>query len=377
MDRNRFPRFERQFGGTMLVMALVHTMGVIVWIATFVGVLWRLYVRVHSDQPVNAEFVLLLLAGFVAGLVGGGLLLGIAALLRYLGGVVRMLDRAEQAQAQRDENGGEALNGSGATQTEDRSSASGTPRTATTARTTMTQVLGTLEELRDLMALPEEARSDAQQRAVALQRQRLCSRIDEALDARRVGEARRALAEALARFGPSTEFDRRRERLDAAARTTEPLAYARAVRQIEEAVADAAWSVADRIARGLATDYVESTRCRQLHETTRRARRYALIQECTTRQHWSEAVAAAEEFLQAYADSLEAQTLKVEINTLRENAEIQRRKHFETQIRQHVQAQRFADALRLARHVVASFPQSPQAQVLRKQIPALERRVSG
>ncbi|MCH7813053.1 MAG: hypothetical protein IID40_03435, partial [Planctomycetes bacterium] len=143
MDRKRFPRFERQFGGTMLVMALVHTMGVIVWVATFVGVLWRLYVRVHSDRPVDAEFALLLLAGFVAGLVGGGLLLGIAALLRYLGGVVRMLDRAEQAHAQRDENGMEALNESAATQTEGRPAASGGTPTATAARTTMGQVLST------------------------------------------------------------------------------------------------------------------------------------------------------------------------------------------------------------------------------------------
>ena len=96
-----------------------------------------------------------------------------------------------------------------------------------------------------------------------------------------------------------------------------------------------------------------------------------------TQQRWSEAVAAAEEFLQAYPGSLEAQSLAVEIRTLGENAEIQRRKHFETQIQQHLRAQRFADALRLARHVVESFPQSPQAQVLRRQIPVLERRVGG
>ena len=53
----------------------------------------------------------------------------------------------------------------------------------------------------------------------------------------------------------------------------------------------------------------------ELLEATRRGRRYAVVQQLTTEHRWGEAVAAAEEFLDAYSDSLEAQTLQVEIQT--------------------------------------------------------------
>ena len=61
----------------------------------------------------------------------------------------------------------------------------------------------------------------------------------------------------------------------------------------------------------------------------------------------------------------------------RTNAEIVQRKHFEKRFKEFISGEHYADALRIARHVVEQFPQSPQARALRDQIPVLEKRVLG
>ena len=338
--------------------------------------LWRLYARVHGPEPVDADYAIRLIAGFVAGLAAGGTLLAAGALLRYASAILRALHRSEQVQAQpqADEGGSVGAQPSahppeGTKRTDVMGMTAGSP-------TTLADVLTTLEELRDIALLSEEQRGRMGERRGALQRDRLCTRVSDALDDRRLREARDYLADAVARFGPCAEFDHLGQKIESVAEATEPLAHARAVRRIEKAISEGAWSAAEQLAKALAVEYPGSQPCRQLLEATQRGRRYTVVQQFTTQHRWSEALAAAEEFLEAYPESLEARTLRVEIQTLSQNAEIQRRKQYETLIKEHLRSERFADALRLARHVIETFPESPQARVLGKQIPILERRVS-
>ncbi|MHC4092367.1 MAG: hypothetical protein ACYSVY_19200 [Planctomycetota bacterium] len=376
MVRKRSSRFDHQFAGPLLITALAHTLGVVVLLATPAGLLWRLYARVHSPDPIDADFVMRLLGGLLAGLLAGGVLLAVAALLRYSNALLRALHRIEEVQVQTPAGDVDPY---AASRKEDRGNGvlpSDAAAGAAGRRTTLAEVLATLRELRDLTVLSDDERDQVRERLIGLQRQRLCTHINEALDDRRLRAAREHLADGVARFGPLQDLEAMRQKITGVAERTEPLAYARAVRRIEEAVSAGAWLTAEQIARVLAAEYPSAQRCRQLLEATRRGRHYALVQHLTTEHRWSEAVAAAEEFLDVYSDSLEAHTLQVEIQTLRGNAEIQRRKQYEVQIKEHLRAQRFADALRLARHVIETFPQSPQANVLRKQIPALERRIT-
>ena len=124
-------------------------------------------------------------------------------------------------------------------------------------------------------------------------------------------------------------------------------------------------------------DHPESTRCRQLWDDTRRAHLYAHIQKCAEQHHWTEALAAAEEFLGRFPESREAQALRRQMDTLRTNAEILQRRQYEKRFKDFIGAEHYAEALQIARHVVEQFPNSPQAQALRDQIPLLERRVAG
>ena len=384
MRAKRSSRFDDRFAGPLLVSALVHTLGVLVLLVTAGGVLWRLYVRVHGPGPVDADFVLALLVWFVGGLVAGGVLLAAAALLRYACAILRVVDRIERVQARQEDGEIESLAAGPADERRRTSLAadsfgavSGAESGRPGGRTRLSDVLSAIQELRDLSVVPAEQRDQLGRQFAAVQRQRIMAQVSDALGDRRLRAAREHLEDGVARFGASGEFDDLRAQIATVAEATEPLAYARAVRRIEEAIADGAWAAAEQTAKTLAAEYPDAKRSAQLLVATRRGRRYAAVQQYTTEHRWSEAVAAAEEFLAAYPESPEAQTLNVEIQTLRENAEIQRRKQYESQITEHLRARRFADALRLARHVIETFPGSPQARVLRRQIPVLERRVGG
>ena len=69
---------------------------------------------------------------------------------------------------------------------------------------------------------------------------------------------------------------------------------------------------------------------------------------------------------------MDTDALRVELETLEANAEIQTRQQLEQQIKEHISRQEYWDALAIARRIMADFPFSPQANALRTQIPRLE-----
>jgi len=365
------------------VAALVHVLGVLVLLAVLAGVLGRWYVHVDTGQPISVDLVVRSAAALGAGVVGGGLLLAAAAGLRYADALLRGTDRRVSIGASGTSSGSGVMPlalASSPNQPEGWPGERGGMATQAWAMPpgpTLAEILAAVEELRDLAGLPEEQRAAARGRLATRRRERLLARINEALDDARVSEARELLADARAWFLPSPELDRLALKLATVAQRTEPSAYASVIGQVEEAAADGDWAGAEQAARGLTQAYPDSARCKQVWEAARLGRRYALVQEHTRQRRWREAVAAAEEFLAAYPDSVEARFLSVEILTLRQNAEIQRRKRYEAQFKEYVRARRLPEALRLAKHVVETFPNSPQAEVLRKQIPVLERRAGG
>ncbi len=364
MDRPT-QRFSRQFGGPLLVTALVQILGVCALVATALGVLWRLWVNVSAGHPVSADFALGLVGILVLGATGGGLLLGLAALLRYLEGLIRSLQSLDRERRHLGEGAFDEMQAAGD------SSAPG----ATPTRILLADMLAALEEMRDISLLPESDRQEVSQRMVAQQQQRLNIQIRAAIEDHRLRGARQLLDHGIARFGATPDLDLLSKDIDALDASTEPLDYARALAKAEEFIRTGEWGAAERITKAQATGHPQSQRSRQLCETTSRGRRYALIQEYTTKRSWTEALAAAEEFVATYPNTLETKGLNSQLGTLRSNAEIQRRKQYETLIHDHIKKRRFGDAIRLARTVIDNFPSSPQAQALKKQIPLLERKV--
>ncbi|RMF84901.1 MAG: hypothetical protein D6744_02295, partial [Planctomycetota bacterium] len=60
----------------------------------------------------------------------------------------------------------------------------------------------------------------------------------------------------------------------------------------------------------------------------------------------------------------------------RENAQIRERQQMEAEIRDLIKQHRFDGALRVARSLLEQYPTSPQAEVLREQLPKLEQKAA-
>lgn len=112
-------------------------------------------------------------------------------------------------------------------------------------------------------------------------------------------------------------------------------------------------------------------------ETGRRRRLYEEIERHVQQRDWGAARDAAERFLDAYPTSSEAELVTAQMTTLRENARIQEVRRMRDEIRGLLSGKHYAEALRLAREVVAEHPDTAAAADLRQQMPRLEQLAAG
>jgi len=68
----------------------------------------------------------------------------------------------------------------------------------------------------------------------------------------------------------------------------------------------------------------------------------------------------------------DSETLRAQLPTIQNNAEVEERQEIESQITDLAKHGRYIEAYNLARHLVDKFPDSPQADVLRPQLTRLK-----
>ena len=83
-------------------------------------------------------------------------------------------------------------------------------------------------------------------------------------------------------------------------------------------------------------------------------------------------LAAARVFVERFPGCEESEALLMEIPTLKANAEIDARQFLEAKIMDCARHGRYIEAVDLAKKVIAQFPESPQAEALRKQLDRLQ-----
>lgn len=351
-------------------VTLLQALGIIDLLATPCGMMLIVAAHARQPEPVGTTFVALLFFVLVAGLTLGGMLFGFAALVRY--GHVR----------------DQSLSGSGRTHagqtlryyTDGWDAASSRPMSEAkddrVGAHSVGRVLARLTEIRDLMQVGSEATPESHGRLRTHLQRNAAEEIINAINTRRLGQARELLRDAEAAYGKTSTLERLHVKIDEAGERNEPLDYGFTRRVAEEAIADGRWDLAEQSVQALFFDHPTSARCRRLWDDTRRARLYAHIQARVADHHWAEALAATEEFLERFPGSSEADVLKGQVDTLRANAEILRRKQYETKFKELIATQNYREALRIARHVIDQYPESPQAGALRDQVPLLEKRVA-
>ncbi|MEE8170771.1 MAG: hypothetical protein V3T70_09505 [Phycisphaerae bacterium] len=239
-----------------------------------------------------------------------------------------------------------------------------------------------LNDIRDTLLLPEDQRAERRQHLMDEDLRRSSEQIHELLAAGQLLQAQGVLDRLRRRFPKRSEIGSLDQAIEASRAAALEQDIATYTKRVDELMSISAWERAGEAARELAdrhpgnevvaqlVDRIE--RERQLFESEQRQRMYAEIQRYVSRKRWREALVATDTFVERFPKTDEAETLRVQATTLRTNAEIEERQTMESEITGLAKHGRYIEAYNLALHLVQQFPQSPQADALRNQLPRLK-----
>jgi len=335
------------------------------WFGVAASLVYALSTLLDPSQSATPASRIATICIMFGGLVASALVFGLGELLRQFDGFTRFYEQ----------------NISTTRQAASREAASQRDSTSN-----MDELVVLLREVRDISLLSDGQRSkrlEAQGRAAVgvLQREvPVLLREHNWIEARhRVQEAR----ERFPTFAVWDEFERQIEQMRA---QVEAHDFENAERQIRDLIALSAWDRVGEVVRELLQRHPESPRALELAqrvrgqrskaETEQRTKLMVAAQEATNARDWRTAISHANQLIQRFPKTPEAQALQLQLPTLRVNAEIQTRQQMESQYTNLVKARRFTDAARVARDVIDQYPDSPQAEVMRQQLPRLEARAA-
>lgn len=318
----------------------------------------------------------------IVGIVCGGLLVGLSALLRVLRDLHASFSRIERYQYEQTEAYYASKDPTKLVGPTTQSGGEPGENVSPQDQVPWRELLGVLEDIRDTSLLSSEQRMEKRQRVAEAEFEVVTGKIRERTAQGEFATARE-LAEQIARKYPD---DSRSKSLLSQVEMTreqhESEDVASCKQQIGDLISISAWGRAREMAEQLRQRHPDSADARQLllkiekdhrqFQDEQRRRMYAEVQRFVTRRRWEEALTAAHTFQQRFPNCEEADALQMQLPTLEMNAEIEVRQRLEGQIMEYARQGRYIEAVDLARKVIRDFPQSPQAQVLREQIGRLE-----
>lgn len=343
-----------------LIRGFLEALGAFAVLGALVAVLIQMSDLSRTEAPTASAYAAILLRG-LAILMGGGLLWGVAELIGALEGV----------RQRRDAHGGATTE---IFETEPQQ-AGGLPAHS------VDELAVLLREVRDISLLDGDQRRlrlEMQGRAAleVLQRD-----VPALLREHNWIEARHRVQDARARFPMVRELTALEQQIEQMRSQVENADLEHGEQQINDLIQLGAWDRVTEVVTELLKRHPDSQRGIELSQKIRvqknsaeaeqRAKTMAQAQEASNKRDWKTALALANIIVQRYPKSPEAQAVRMQLPTLRENAEIQTRKQLEAQYSDSVQAHRYGDALRLAKEIIDQYPNSPQAEALRAQLPKL------
>jgi len=300
-------------------------------------------------------------------------LLGLASALRLLWKIKNSLSRLERFEYE-----SKSANASVPDEAQLRDSDAGNQKSAIQLH----EMLLILRDIRDNSLLSEEERREKKSRVASDDVRNAQQLIRGLIDQGSFVEARQ-MAEEMARKYPENptatqlpvdvEAQRgKRERAD----------IRECAKQVSDLISISAWDRARVLAQQLVERHPDAVEARQIAErierdhelfqAEQRRRMYAEIQRYVSRRRWREALAAAQTFMERFPTSDETAMLRAQVDTLTDNAEIETRQEMEAEITDLARHGRYIEAADFARRLIARFPDSPQAEVLRQQLPRLD-----
>jgi len=248
------------------------------------------------------------------------------------------------------------------------------------------EALALLREIRDLTLLAPEQRARRYEIQAAAAVEQLTNEIPQLLREHDWVQAQQRLRVARGRFPTAPQWDALAAQVEQARATVESHDIESATRQLNDLMNLRAWDRVVETVRDLLQRHPGSPGAEELARRVMRGRAKALAdararlmaqaQAAAHERDWSTALRLANAMIERHPQSAEAEALRQQLPTLQDNAEIQARQQMEAQIREHIKEHRFVDALETARALIERYPQSPQAAVLREQLPRMEQRAA-
>ena len=266
----------------------------------------------------------------------------------------------------------------------------GTPAHAAPAATSsdlqaaVGELVNLAREMRDISLLSEAERAARLKVQGAALAKRLQQEIPALLQEHRWVEARLRVQQARERFPSMSDWDVLEQQIEQMRAGVEARDVEAAIRQVNDLAGLDAWDRATKVVQELLERHPNSAKAQELArrvalqrekgDAEKRARLMSQAQEAVNRRQWQRALSLANEMIRLFPRSAEAEALRHQLPTLAENAEIQTRQQMEADFRELMRQRRYDEALRLARELIERYPNSPQAQVLRDQLPRLEQK---
>ncbi len=151
--------------------------------------------------------------------------------------------------------------------------------------------------------------------------------------------------------------------------------------KLRQLMAINAWDQVQQIADALESRYPDETSVQELMRQVRHEQQawhrdglamlFGDYKDAVDHRQWVRACSLAQQVLERYPEDKLAEKIRGDLNTLRQNAEIQTRHELETQYADLIKRQRIEEAVAIAQRVLDAYPDSTTAREMQKHLPKL------
>jgi tetratricopeptide (TPR) repeat protein len=345
-------------------VALLWVLGLLLW---FVSAASIVAYAIIAPADSAGEYWLPKIVMLIAGIVLGAMAIGLALLCKYLFSAAvsaKLMERMMRDWAQKRPDMA--------------------PGAAEVGGASHEEVVSLLSEIMENTLLDDSDKAAKRQLAKKHRQQALKREIEALIKAGKYRDSHERLEEFRLRYPDDRSVAEMEAQLSEALRQHEHTEIANVSEQVQRYMGLGLWERALELARGLSEQFPENPEAARLPETVRieqgagqrqeQQRLYREIEHLVARKHWRQAFRAAETLMENHPDSPEAIRLRDQIEELRRNAAITERKEWEARIAEHVQTGRHREAYALAIELMEKYPDSPQAEEIRKRLDQLKSR---
>jgi outer membrane protein assembly factor BamD (BamD/ComL family) len=214
----------------------------------------------------------------------------------------------------------------------------------------------------------------------------LASQIEAAMARRGWDQAEELLGRYEAQVGLDDRAEALRSQLDQQRNEAEDQHKADLFARVEDLMSAGRFEEARTIGLQLQDSYPQDPQVQRQMERIRRERQayqqdqvqrlYRKVQSQAKQRHWQAALEAGEHLQKQYPDRPEAQLVEIIMETLRDNARLEKVRELRDRIRDLISRRRYGEALELARQVVRDYPETAAARELSDQMDRLEARAN-